>query len=346
MSIFVTTQSYRGDEPTTFGLLCEIDNKTGEILNSLSVNTPIECDNENERIKPGLRGIYGYNNKIYTTTWNKIVIIDRENLKIEQEFSHSWMSDLHGIFVDENGIWVTSSLPDCVILYGFDGEVKSSLWIPETLLYKNRTIVDKEMDWRYKGKDFRGFREFHCNHIEKNGGVIFITGRGKGTNGRVIKVNIESFLKKKYVKDEDISMFAKKLHGPHDGIWFDSFFWVTETNGSTVCGLDRKGKVRIRKKIKESEEQTIKYNSISDRIKSYLKEKFLNKPGRKITHWTRGLCFNNDAIFVGQSTWAGEVSSKARIIKLDRKTRKIKNCFYLSIPDYPETRIFQIWAHN
>lgn len=75
------------------------------------------------------------------------------------------MSGLHGIYVNNDGIFVASSLPDAVILYDFSGYPKSSVWLTETFLYNKKSSVDKSMDWRQRGKDFRGFREFHSNHV-------------------------------------------------------------------------------------------------------------------------------------------------------------------------------------
>jgi len=344
MTLFVTTQSYRQNIPTEFGYLLKIDKNSGEILQKERIDTPIKLSNGHERIKPGLRGISIYKNEIYTATWNSIYILHIKSLKIIKKISHSWMSDLHGIYVDCNGIWITSSLTDAVILYDFDGFPVSSLWLPETFLYKNRVTVDRSIDWCNKGKDFSGFREYHANHIEVRNNSVFVTGRGRGDKtGRIIELDKSLFINNKKITDTDIHLFIKNLHGPHDGIWINDKVWLTETLNSTIACISNTGKVKRRKKILSSENEKINYKNIKEYLKYQIKEKLFQKSGKKITHWTRGLSIDDDHIFVGQSTKAGDSQSRARIIKIDKKTLKIIDCFYLNIENYPETRIFQIY---
>jgi hypothetical protein len=344
MSLFITTQSYRNDIPTEYGYLLKIDKTSGEIIQRKKIATPVKGADYNERIKPGLRGISIFDNKIYTATWNSVVILDIQSFQIKKIISHNWMSDLHGIFVDHNGIWITSSLPDAVILYNFDGFPISSLWLPETFLYKNRVVIDKSIDWRHKGKSLRGFKEYHANHIEVRDNSVFVTGRGQGAKGgRIIELDKASFINNIKVKDSDISLFAENLHGPHDGIWDNNNVWATETLGSTIACISKTGKIRKRKKITEKEHEKIHYKDFKEYIKYQIKEKLLQKPGKRMTHWTRGLSIDDKHIFIGQSTKAGEVQSRARIIKIDKKRLKIVGCFYLEIDNYPETRIFQIY---
>lgn len=342
MGLIVSTQSYKNDIPTEYGYLLEIDENSGRIIRKLKIDTPVTNINPNERIKPGLRGLYIYKGDVFVATWNKIIIVDLFSFEIKKELSHKWMSDLHGIFVNENGIWVTSSLPDAVILYDFEGLPQSSLWFPETFLYREPKKVDKTADWRKLGKNFRGFKEYHANHINITNNHVYVTGRGQNSNGKVIFINKYNFINKEYVKDESIQVLTKGLHGPHDGIWDNFHFWVTETLGSTIASINLNGKIKYRKKIKESENEKISFNGINDFIKIFIKEKFLNKPGKKMTHWTRGLFINDKHIYVGQSTKAGDCNSRARIIKIVRNNYEIADCFYLDIDNYPEMRIFQI----
>ncbi len=343
MSLFITTQSYKNDTPTEFGYLLKINKNTGEIINKKKINTPIKKNNE-ERIKPGLRGISFFKSNIYVASWNNIFVLDISTLEIKKILSHKWMSDLHGIFVDKKGIWVTSSLPDAVILYDFTGNPISSLWLPETSLYKAKEIVDKSVDWRFRGKDFRGFKEYHANHVEVKDNSVYITGRGKGNiGGRIIKLNKDAFFKKKHLSDRDVKIFAQKLHGPHDGILDNDKIWITETLGSTIACLNKWGKVIKRKKIFESENHKTQYLNFREFIFYQIKKKLFKRPDKKMSHWTRGLSIDEKHIYVGQSSKAEDSHSRARIIKLDKKKMKIINCFYLTLKDFPETRIFQIY---
>ena len=349
MSILVTTQSYKKDVPTEFGLLLEMDENSGEILAQKKIITKVKFTTNGQRVKPGLRGISIYKNKIYTCSWNTIYVLNNSSFEIEGEISHPWMSDLHGIHVDQQGIWATSSLPDALLLFDFDGSVKGQFWVSESKVYPEKTIVEKDLDWRLIGKDFRGFKNFHANNVSLKQNEVFLTGRGIGTannKGRVLRFGVEEFLSGPQLEDSKINYFATGLYGPHDGIWNGDLFWVTETTSSTIAAIDNSGKVLHRKKITGSEKEQIKYDSVKDFLKTHVFRLLFNHGGKRITHWTRGLCVNENFIYVGQSTYAGIEQSKARIVKIDKSTLEIIDCFYLDIPHYPETRIFQIIEKN
>jgi hypothetical protein len=80
------------------------------------------------------------------------------------------------------------------------------------------------------------------------------------------------------------------------------------------------------------------------RVALYLKALFRSRKRRfSITRWTRGLAVSRDDIFVGQSTWAGDDVARARVVHMDIRTHEIRNTFYVDIPFYPETRIFQVY---
>ncbi len=339
MSLLIATQSYKNDTPTPFGLLLELCLSKGKIIRQLKINTPVESE-EGGRLKPGLRGLFRFKSKIYTCSWNSVFIVDQESFCVEKTISHKWMSDLHGLYVDESGIWVTSSYPDAVILYDFQGHPIASLWFPETHLYKYPAKVDREMDWSKKGKHFRGFREFHANHVEVNGNYVYVTGRGeKLNNGKIVYFPKDSFISEGKVSDFDLRVYCSSLYGPHDGIWQDTNIWVTETNKSTIAIIDKNRKVSFRKKVISKEGEKIEYEGIMDFVKTTYK-RLKGKPVKR-THWTRGLCITENSVFVGQSVLAGS-NSLARVVEICKSSLKVRDCINLDIADYPETRIFQL----
>ncbi|MDX2286257.1 MAG: hypothetical protein NW241_18960 [Bacteroidia bacterium] len=343
MSLLVTTQSYRNDIATEYGLLLEMDENTGKILRTKRIDTPVQTERYNERIKPGLRGLYLYNDELYTASWNTIFVLDSRTFEVRRSFTHKWMSDLHGIFVDDDGVWVTSSYPDAMILYDFQGNPRAAMWAPETFLYKERATVDKDMDWSQRGKEFRGFHDYHCNNVEVHNGYIYVTGRSN-LNGRIARISRDTFIQKGTATDEDITLFVKGLYGPHDGTWVDGSVYLTETMGSTVVKIKPNGKIDFRIKVKVSGDEvdprkldTLKM--LRKRIGNFIK----GRPTLdKTTHWTRGLAITQGFYYVGQSTWAGDQVSRARVVKINRKTRAITDAFYIDVPDYPETRIYQV----
>jgi hypothetical protein len=316
--------------------------ESGRIIRVCRIDTPSRSEDEG-RVKSGLRGIYNHNGRYYISTWNKVVTVNARTFEIEGEISHRWMADLHGLYVDDDGIWLSSSLYDVVLLCDWEGKVRSSLWLSETPLYREKKLCDKNLDYRFKGKRFRGFNEFHANHVEIRDNKVFITGWGRGTRGRVICIEKNAFLTKEYIDAGDINVFTEGLHGPHDGVWHEGLMWVTETNGSTIAAINHQGKVVRRKKVRSSEDDAIIYDGFRDMLVRKLKTLVLRRPDKKSAYWTRGICFTGDSIYVGQSAWAGIPESRARIVRLDKSTLEISACFYLRLDHYPETRIFQLW---
>jgi hypothetical protein len=97
--------------------------------------------------------------------------------------------------------------------------------------------------------------------------------------------------------------------------------------------------VSFRKRIFAREGEKIQYDGVVDYLRTNYR-KLLGRPYKR-THWTRGLCVKDQSIFVGQSTWAGD-TAPARVVEICKNSSLIKNCLYLDIPEYPETRIFQL----
>ena len=192
----ITTQSYRheygtGDDiPTQYGYLVETD--FNGAMRLLRVPTPTDTPHD-ERIKPGLRGLVAWNGRIYAASWNTVHIIDYPALAIVDSFSHPLMADLHGLFVDESGLWVTSSLIDSVLKFDHDRQLRGMLAISETPLYprNRRKPVDRAADYRLRGKERAGFSYFHANHVSGYGDrFVLVTGRGDGDDlGHVLLVD-------------------------------------------------------------------------------------------------------------------------------------------------------------
>lgn len=344
MALFVTTQSYRNDVPTEHGILFKLDQTTGVVMDAVTIDTPVSSStHQGERMKPGLRGLFEYQGDLFVATWNTVHRLDARTLQTKASVSHKWMSDLHGIHVDEQGIWVTSSLPDALILYDFDGQPKASLWVPETRLYRTPTEVDKEMDWSQRGKQFRGFHEFHANHVTMRGKAVYLTGRSSN-NGRVVAFEKEKFVGGELDADRDIRIFAKHLYGPHDGFWCNESFFLTETLSSTLAELDKNGKVLSRRKIQVSDEEVDpRQIPTLRRIRKRIANRIKGRPSfDKTTHWTRGLSMSEERWFVGQSTWAGDSESEARVVVVCRSSGDILGAFPVQMKDYPEVRIFQV----
>jgi hypothetical protein len=312
----ISTQSYKheyatGEEvPTQFAYLLETDFHGFE--RRLKIPTPTANPN-GERIKTGLRGISIYKGIIYLASWNTVHRIQSASFSYLDSFSHPLMADLHGIHVDDKGIYASSSLIDALLAFDFEFKLNQVFQISQTKLYPPslRSPVDLNQDYRLRGKEFAGFRSFHANHVTAfDDKHLLLTGRGdQVNNGRVLKVNRDF---------SDFKIWKKGLLGPHDGLWLsDGRFATTETEGSSIAVIEPNG-------------------LFGPRLQSRLK-----LPRTIEKYWTRGLAEGpNSTLLVGRSVWKGDVRD-ASVVQIDHKGDLVAQ-FTLKIPDYPECRIFQI----
>jgi hypothetical protein len=251
------------------------------------------------------------------------------------------MSDLHGLFVNEEGIWVTSTLPDAVILYDFEGQPIQSVWFSETTAYPEIKKIDKTIDWRLCVKGFREFNLFHCNHVEVYKGRVFVTGRGGPTkNGRVYEFEESEFCRPGSNHDWSPKLVVDGLFGPHDGVVRDDGIWVTETSNSSVAKIGLDGAIKRRIRLWTSKESGV-FGSSLDNVVAGVKNR-LGKPGPQLSHWTRGLAVTDDYLYVGQSTWAKSGRSNARVLIVNSKSGSMERVLPIEVADYPEARIFQV----
>lgn len=312
----ITTQSYRheyatgADIPTQFGYLLESDLNSFSRL--ISIPTPTE-NPDGERVKTGLRGICEWKGNIYVASWNAVYLLDYRRFEIIDKISHPLMSNLHGIFVDQDGLWLTSTRIDSLLHFDHDHRFQKILTLPDTRLYprKHRHTIDQTQDYRLRGMPHSGFAYFHINNVISYGDdCLLVTGRGKGAdNGKVLLVDKDTFSYKVWIKN---------IYGPHDGaLVTPQDFAVTETETSSIAiyDLSRRRGPRLRTR--------------------------LHLPASEAKYWTRGLAVTPDGDFlVGRSVWKGD-DRKASIIRLDA-AGALQADHEISLPDYPECRIFQI----
>ncbi len=311
----ITTQSYRhqaggAEIPLQHSFLAETDFRG--YVRLLSIPTPTETP-WGERIKGGLRGIAHWGGRLFVASWNTVHMVDYAGFEVIEAFSHPLMADLHGIFVDEQGIWLASSLIDSLLKFSHQWDLQGVLNLTNTSLYPQnaRRALDLSRDYRLHGKLEDGFYDYHVNHILGYGrDHVLATGRGdQDDNGRVILVNRESM---------KFQVWLDRLYGPHDGLFLDADkFAVTETSSASVAifRMMRGGKPALERRA------------------------FL--PQTEARYWTRGLAVRpNGNFLVGRSVWRGE-DGPASVVELAADGKFVAE-HILHIPDYPECRIFQI----
>lgn len=312
----ITTQSYRHEKdatqeiPTQYGLLVETD--FASFQRKLAVPTPTDSP-LGERIKPGLRGLAMWKNEIYVASWNAITRVDYDSFEIIETFSHPLMADLHGLHIDEKGLVATSSLIDSVLFFDPDRNLERVVCFAGTSLYPRgkRTKLDTTQDYRYRGKTFSGFKEYHANHVTPlDDGRFLVTGRGRSEGGGHVALVDR--------KTGQCRAWIRGLYGPHDGLFIEpGLFALTETDRSTVALIRDRGLLG-RKVIQR-----------------------LEMPSGTSRFWTRGLgVAPNGHLLIGQSVWSGD-EGQAYVVEMSRTGETVAR-HELHLPDYPECRIFQV----
>lgn len=314
--LLISTQSYQHEKdsaqevPTQFGYLVETD--FAGFQRKLAIPTPTETPLD-ERIKPGLRGLAVWDGRIYVASWNTISIIDYRSFEIVETFSHPLMADLHGIHVDGDGIVATSSLIDSVLFFDANRGLERVRTFGDTTYYPKdkRRALDAEQDYRFRGKTFSGFKEYHANHVMRlEGDRYLVTGRGrKQGGGHVALVDRRTGKLKTWIRG---------LNGPHDGLFVaPGIFALTETDSSTVPLIRDRG-------------------LLGRRV-----DRRLELPRSEAKFWTRGLAQGPQGhLYVGQSVWSGD-EGQAYVVEMTVEGRTVAR-HALDLPDYAECRIFQI----
>ena len=240
-----------------------------------------------------------------------------QTAKIDKLSSYGYGASMPGfsiIYVDEYGIWVTSSLIDSVLKFDWQWDLQGVLAVPETRLYprKLRHTVDLNEDYRLRGKVQAGLHNFHANHVTPyDSRYMLVTGRGDlPGGGRVILVNRQNM---------HYRLWAKGLEGPHDGLFIRlDRFVVTETDTSSVA--------------------IVKPSIIWPPTRI---ERRLFLPSGEKKYWTRGLCLGPEgSLLVGRSVWKGG-DGVASVVRISLDGEFISE-HALEIENYPECRIFQI----
>lgn len=121
--VFATTVIRGSEDSELTGFLLEIDWRA----NGIKKQIPIPLDTRhpfwNSRGgNRGGRGLMYHNGILYVATAMSILLYD-DNLNRIGEITHPHLGGLHEIYIDDNGIWVTSTLHDLIIKLDFNGKM-------------------------------------------------------------------------------------------------------------------------------------------------------------------------------------------------------------------------------
>lgn len=179
----------------------------------------------------GLTGLSSHGGMLYAGSWNGVYEIDAETLELQRIVTIPLMSDLHGIWADEDGIWGVLTCQDTLFLAGYDGEIKKTWSISGDLCVT--PYSGESVDWRFVSKQFRGSCGlFHFNYIQRRGNEIWLTSRS--CNALVV-LNLDT---------ETVRLRLMNTCTPtllHDGKQVDGKIHFTSIDGKIITAEESAG---------------------------------------------------------------------------------------------------------
>lgn len=239
--VIVSTRGYI-NAPT----LVEIDLESQKILRTLEF-TEIECGGVPDS-KVGFSGLAHYKDYLIAAAWDKVCFINSQLNIVEEVVTHNYFTDLHGLYVDNDGvIWVTSTNVDGLYTIQ-NGKVEPvwHTWGKDELGCK-REWIDK--DFRKVIKEDSPFHHYHVNDVFTTERYIFLSFLGKRKSlsrlhKLLVKLHVRPFrvspggifVLDRYTKKLIRTLHLEGLHDSHLGL--DHHIYYTEYFGNALIQLN------------------------------------------------------------------------------------------------------------
>jgi len=209
--------------PTDFTLMATnySDSFFGEMPN-------VNAEDFDRKHKFGLTGFRKYGDYYFAGSWNGVYVIDKD-LVMHGIITNRLMCDLHGIWVDKNGIITSLTGKDTVVFNDFSGNILNYFSVRQDLsINRNDKELIKE-DWRFIGKQNRGpCGYWHINNIQRIEDELWLTAR-----------NINAFIVIKMDGNYPLNARIQPLMMAesvliHDGDLYGDSFYFTSINGNVL----------------------------------------------------------------------------------------------------------------
>lgn len=135
--VFVTTVIRGSINRELTGFLFELDWQNNRIKERIPI--PLDTAHPFWNVRGGNRGgrgVFAHNGTLYVATAMSVLMFDRKLKKIG-ELTHPYLAGLHEIYVDSEGIWITSTVHDLVIKLDFGGNIIDEWWGSESQLLQH-----------------------------------------------------------------------------------------------------------------------------------------------------------------------------------------------------------------
>ncbi|WP_243370862.1 hypothetical protein [Geotalea sp. SG265] len=294
--VFATTVKRGEANPEMTGFLLEIDWARNCVIRQIPI--PMDTTNPYWNSRGGNRGgrgIVATKTKLFVATATSILVYN-QNLDQIGEISHPYLAGLHELFIDHDGIWVTSTVHDLVMKLDFNGAIIDTWWGSESLLLQkyfgfsgrelNLSMSFPEATFEKQYDEYCKDERLHINSVFAQEGSVYVLCNRKNA---IIKIR---------PLPEEIIIVDNELHSPHN--------LIITSEGIAVVNNTQKQSINIYD-LRQYRLLTEIGTGIFDQSES---EQFAS------SGWQRGLAPVKDSIYlVG--------TSPAAIFEVDISTNKI-----------------------
>jgi len=213
--VFATTVIRCSENNELTGFLIEIDWERNRVKKQVPIPLDTVHPFWNSRGgNRGGRGVAYYKGILYVATASSLLMYD-DSLNKVGALSHPHLAGLHEIFIDNQGIWVTSTLHDLIVKLDFNGNVIEEWYGSKCkILQKEFNFSDRKLNTNLNFPDETFIQHydkyskeeiFHLNSVSPHNNSLYVLSCRKGA---FIRIKPEV---KVIVQDSE-------LKAPHNGI--------------------------------------------------------------------------------------------------------------------------------
>lgn len=173
--IVVTTVVRRAGPDEASSYLRVVDLDSGSVVGKAAVpESPHRAGDPNPR--GGLRGARGAgcaNDRLVVAASDRLYVLG-SSWRLEREITHPWMGGVHGIMVEPEAIWVTSTAADLLLRFDWDGALRDAwCWREDAALvaalgFDRVPAFDESRDYRVPAAGAAAEDLVHLNGLSRS----------------------------------------------------------------------------------------------------------------------------------------------------------------------------------
>jgi hypothetical protein len=234
LRVFATTVLRGSRDRELTGYLLELDWRRNAIERQIPI--PVKSSHPFWNARGGNRGgrgLFVHRGILYVATALTIYQYD-SNLQLVGEIAHPWLAGLHEIFIDEEGIWATSTVHDLVFKLDFQGNIVDEWFGSESEVLQqffgysgrqlNLSLEFHPETFTAEYEQYCADERLHVNTVWSYEGVVFVLACRKNALIRIRPL------------PEQVVVLDEKLSSPHNGILTeDGEVLINDTQNQRLC---------------------------------------------------------------------------------------------------------------